>query len=349
MWGSTVCHYSIRDKVRTMHRPVIALTMGDPAGIGPELIVKVLSRESIHEICRPVVIAAPNVLADVGQRIGIHLQIHPIEKVSDAWFSPPTIDVMCPEGVRIDAIVWGKVDAAMGKAATLCLEKAFKLALDGLVEGVVAAPLNKQAFHLAGYAYLDDLTYLAELTHSPESYVLGAIGAVWTVAVTLHVPFRDIAGLIKKERVSRYTVNLHNVLRRVGYATPRIAVAALNVHGGEGGLFGQEEITEIGPAIQHAKEQGIDAVGPCPADTVFVRARDGEFDGVVCMYHDQANIARKLLATMNGATIYMGLPVVCGTTAHGTAFDKAGKGISLPTSLEAALRYTVLLAASSGD
>jgi len=330
-----------------MHKPVIALTMGDPAGIGPELIVKTLSKESIYECCRPVVVAAPNVIADMGRTLGVDLRTHPIGDVFDAKFSPPYVDVLCPEGVQVDSIEWGKVDAAMGRAAALCLRKAFELALDGTVEGVVAAPLNKQAFHLAGYDYLDDLGYLAELTHSPEPYVLGVTGAVWTVAVTLHVPFREIADLVEKERILKYTLNLHYALRRVGYTTPRIAVAALNVHGGEGGLFGQEEINEISPAILEAKAQGVNAVGPCPADTVFVRARDGQFDGVVCMYHDQANIARKLLATLNGATIYMGLPVVCGTTAHGTAFDKAGKGVSVSTSLEAALKYTVLLTSSS--
>jgi len=331
-----------------MHKPVIALSMGDPAGIGPELIVKTLSQESIYESCHPVIIAAPNVIADISRVVGVHLWPHPIGEVSDAKFSPPYVDVLCPEGVQIDSVEWGKVNAAMGRAAALCLKKAFELAQDRAVDGVVAAPLNKEAFHLAGYNYLDDLTWLAELTHSPEPYVLGAIGSVWTVAVTLHVPFRDIADLVQKERIVKYTCNLHSVLRRVGYATPRIAVAALNVHGGEGGLFGQEEINEIGPAILEAKAQGINVEGPCPADTVFVRARDGEFDGVVCMYHDQANIARKLLATMDGATIYMGLPVVCGTTAHGTAFDKAGKGVSVSTSLEAALKYTVLLTSGAG-
>jgi 4-hydroxythreonine-4-phosphate dehydrogenase len=330
-----------------MQKPVIAITMGDPAGIGPELIVKTLADEHVYETCRPVVIGAPHVMADVLTLLGANLRIHSIKVLSDARFSLPYIDVLSPEALHIQSPQWGKVDAAMGKAAALCLEQAFALAQDGAINGVVTAPLNKQAFHLAGYDYLDDLTYLADLTHSSETYLVGALGSIWTVAVTLHVPFGDIAGMIKKERILRYTANLHNVLRRVGYDDPRIAVAALNVHGGEGGLFGREEMDEIGPAVIAAQEQGLNAAGPCPADTVFVRARDGEFDGVVCMYHDQANIARKLLATMDGASIYMGLPVVCGTTAHGTAFDKAGQGISLPNSLQAALKHTVLLASLS--
>ena len=231
----------------------------------------------------------------------------------------------------------------MGSAAALCLKQAIEMALDKEVHGVVSAPLNKEAFHLAGYQYLDELAYLADLTASPEPYILGVMGSVWTVSVTEHIPFRDIADLIKKERVIRYIGYMRDALKEAGFTDPRIAVAALNVHGGEGGLFGREEIDEISPAIQEAREQGINAQGPFPADTVFVRALSGEFDGVVGMYHDQTNIARKLQPVSKRVTLFMGLPVVCGTTAHGTAFDKAGRGIADPGGLEAALRYTVML------
>jgi 4-hydroxythreonine-4-phosphate dehydrogenase len=147
--------------------------------------------------------------------------------------------------------------------------------------------------------------------------------------------------------VLRRTHMLHDALKRGGHEHPRLAVAALNVHGGEGGLFGREEIDEIAPAIEQARQEGIDAAGPVPADTVFVRAREGEFDGVVCMYHDQSTMARKLVATRRGASIFMGLPVPCGTTAHGTAFDKAGQGIAETGSIEAALEFTVKLAQTS--
>ena len=248
-------------------------------------------------------------------------------------------------GLRVAGVVPGNVDEATGKAAAVCLEKAFTLAMAGAVHGVVSAPMNKQAFHLAGYDYFDEVDYLAELTNSRGHMLFGVINpSLWTVAVAVHVPFRQIADLITRDRVVRHVRRLHGVLEAIGLAGPRIAVAALNVHGGEGGLFGREEIEEIAPGIQEAREQGINATGPYPADTVFVRARAGEFDGVVCMYHDQANIARKLLATWNGATLVVGLPVVWGTTAHGTALDKAGKGMGNPGSLEAALTYTAMLA-----
>jgi len=234
----------------------------------------------------------------------------------------------------------------MGEAAARCLGKAYELALAGEIHGVVAAPMNKEAFHLAGYEHLDELAYLADLTGRRDAFMVGAMEWVWTIPVTEHVAFLAIPDPITKERVLRYIGHLHSILRRVKGGEPRIGVAALNVHGGEGGLFGREEMDEIGPAVQEARARGINAQEPFPADTVFVRAREEGFDGVVCMYHDQANIVRKLQGTRRGATLFIGLPVVCGTTAHGTAFDKAGQGICDPGSLEDALRYTVKLASA---
>lgn len=330
-----------------MGKPVIAITMGDAAGIGPELVVKVLSERSVWETCSPFVVGDPAVMRDICAIVGADLRFKAIGRLSEAGFSSLVVDVLCPEGVHIGEVVWGRVDPATGRAAALCLRQAFELARDGQVQGVVSAPLNKEAFHLAGYPHTDDLSYLADLTQSQGTFILGVIsgltGPIWTVAVTEHVPFRDIVDLVKKERILWAIGRMHDVLTKVGFAEPRIGVAALNVHAGEGGLFGREEIDEIGPAIQEARGQGIDAEGPVPADVIFVRALAGDFDGVICMYHDQATIARKLQPKEKGATLYMGLPVNCGTTAHGTAFDIAGKGIADPGSLEAALRYTVRL------
>ena len=335
-----------------MDKPVIAITMGDPAGIGPELIVKVLAQGEVHAHCCPFVVGDLAVMHAIGRVVGAGLRFRAITSLPEARFTLPEVDVLPPEGLArrsdrrhaSDRVRWGQVDPAMGRAAALCLREAFALALAGQVQGVVSAPLNKEAFHLAGYPYPDELAYLADLTGSREPFIMGVMGAIWTVAVTEHIPFRQIAERIKKERVLWHIARMHQAMKRAGVAAPRIAVAALNVHAGEGGLFGREEIDEIGPAIQQAREQGIDARGPVPADMVFVRAMEGDFDGVVCMYHDQANIARKLQPKSEGATLFMGLPVPCGTTAHGTAFDKAGRGIADPGSLEAALRHTIALA-----
>jgi 4-hydroxythreonine-4-phosphate dehydrogenase len=330
-----------------MGKPVIAITMGDAAGIGPELIVKVLSQEAVWEMCLPFVVGDPEVMREACNVVGSDMRIRTIEAVSEATFSRSEIDVLPLKGLRIDDAVRGKVDPAMGRAAALCLQRAFELAMDGAVQGVVSAPLNKEAFHRAGYEYMDEVAYLAELTASEGVFILGVIsgarGPVWTVAVTEHIPFRDIADRVNRDSVLQCIIRMDTILEVAGAAGSRIGVAALNVHAGEGGLFGREEIDEIGPAIEEARREGTDVEGPIPADAIFVRALAGDFAGVVCMYHDQANIARKLQPRQEGATLFMGLPVPCGTTAHGTAFDIAGQGVADPGSMEAALRYTVQL------
>ena len=326
-----------------MWKPVIAVAMGDAAGIGPELIVKALGDGNAYGICKPLVIGAPKVIEDIAHRIGANIQIRYIQEADQARFEPPYVDVLCPEGLSIENVRFGKLDPAMGQAAALCLRRAFELVMEGRVRGVVSAPLNKEAFHLAGYEYADELEYLADFTGSQNTLMFGVASSIWTVMVTEHIAFREIIGFVKKERILSYIHHMQNLLKQTGNAEPRIAVAALNVHAGEGGLFGREEIDEIAPAIQQAKERGIDVQGPVPADMVFVRALAGDFHGVVYMYHDQANIARKLQPKDKGCTIFMGLPAPCGTTAHGTAFDIAGQGIADPGSLVSALKYTTQL------
>jgi 4-hydroxythreonine-4-phosphate dehydrogenase len=318
--------------------------MGDPAGIGPELIVKVLSEQDVYERCRPFIVGDLGVMNAINQVTGAGLHFNLIENIAQARFSPSKIDVLCPKAVHIERVQWGKLDPAMGKAAAQCLEAAFELAIAGQVQGVVSAPLNKEAFHLAGYPHLDDLTFLADITHSSQAFIMGMMGSLWTASVAEHVAFKDILGYVKQDRILRTIRNLHDTLVNIGRSRPRIAVAALNVHAGEGGLFGTEEIDEIAPAIRAAQARDIDVLGHVPDDMVFVRALAEQWDGVVCMHHDQANIARKLQPKSQGATFFMGLPVICGTTAHGTAFDIAGRGIADPGSLSAALEYTTKLA-----
>ncbi|MFB0506229.1 MAG: PdxA family protein [Thermodesulfobacteriota bacterium] len=332
-----------------MKKPIIAITMGDASGIGPELTVKILSTREVYGYCNPFVIGDSNVMEVVSKLVGKDLHVKAISDVSEAEFLFSHLDVLCPDGVDIAEIRWGKLDPAMGEAAALCLKKAFQLVSEEKVDGVVSAPLNKEAFHRAGYNYVDELEYLTGITNSPNTFTMGLVGSVWTVPVTFHVPFRKIADMIKKDRVLRYIRLMDEMLKKIRLKEPNIAVAALNVHAGEGGLFGREEIDEIKPAIEEAQKLNIKTQGPFPADTIFVRATDGEFDGVVCMYHDQANIARKLYAKRKGVTLFMGLPAPCGTTAHGTAFDIAGKGIANPSSLQSALKYTAMLCSQKGN
>ena len=329
-------------------KPVIAIAMGDPAGIGPELIIKVLADGNLHDRCRPVIIGDLRVLQDTAVALTSLTRFGSLADLTAAQFKPSCIEVMNPPGFTLGELPPPQVHAKLGEAAGRYLELAYELALGGQVDGVVMAPMNKESFRAAGYDYFDELQFLGELTGSPDPFILGAAGSVWAVSVTEHIPFKDIVGMLTVERVRRYIEHMHRILRRLGYAAPRLACAALNPHGGEGGLFGREEIDIIAPAILEAQAQDIDVSGPVPADIIFKRALDGDFDGVVCMYHDQMNIARKLQARGDIATLWMGLPVIGATTAHGTAFDIAGRGIADPGSLRAALDYAIKLAGPQG-
>ena len=325
-------------------KSVIAIVMGDPAGIGPELIVKVLADTTLLDRCRPFIIGDLQVMRANAEALGSALQFRAITDLADACFRTNCVDILKPAGFELGPLPAPAVHPKLGEAAGVCLALAYQLALESQVDGVVMAPMNKESFRAASYDYTDELQFLGELTGSDEPFILGAAGPVWAVAVTEHIPFKDIVSHITRANVRRYIEHLRDVLSRLGFEEPRIAVAALNPHGGEGGLFGREEIDEIAPAVQDAIRDDIRAVGPVPADIVFKRALDGDFDGVVCMYHDQMNIARKLQSRGDIATLWMGLPVIGATTAHGTAFDIAGQGIADPGSLRAALEYAIKLA-----
>lgn len=328
-----------------MGLPTVAFTMGDAAGIGPEIVVKSLLVESLYEQCRPVVVGAPRVLADACRMLRAGPVVRAVSDISEASPSASVMDVLVPKDLELPPVTPGKLDRALGRAAALCLAEAMRLAQAGAVRAIVAAPMSKEAFQAAGYAYHDELEYLADLTHSLDTFMLSPLGNGWVVRATGHVPFREIAGLLTRECVLGYIVKLHTVLAGLGHERPRIAVAALNPHCGEGGRTGSEEVVAIAPAIADACARGIAAKGPLPADTVFASALAGRFDGVVAMYHDQANIACKFQPMSSRATLFMGLPVPCATTGHGTAFDIAGKGVADPGSLLAACKYAIMLSA----
>lgn len=326
--------------------PTIAIVMGDPAGIGPELIVKVLAEERLHTRCRAFIIGDLSVMRDQAAALASALRFRHINNLDEAKFLSGCLEVLHPPGFALGARLPAAVHPKLGEAAARYLQLAYELAGQSRVDGVVMAPMNKESFHAAGYDYADELAFLAQVTGCREPYILGAVRDIWAVAVTEHIALRQVADCITRPRVRSKIEKLDAVLRRLGNAQPRIACAALNPHAGEGGLFGCEEIDEIAPAIADAAALGIDVTGPVPADIVFKRALDGEFAGVVCMYHDQMNIARKLQSRGDIATLWMGLPVIGATTAHGTAFDIAGKGIADPGSLRAALDYAIRLAGS---
>jgi len=331
-------------------RPTLALTVGDVTGIGPELVLASLNQPSTYAICRPVVIGPIALLRSRNESMGLSLEFREVFDPAEAVSDYGTVDVVEVDGCEAaERLPLGEVNPEAGRIVAFCLEKAFALASEDKVHGVVGAPLNKQAFRLAGYDYLDEIAFLAELTNSAEPRLFGILAQLWTTCVTLHVPFADIAGLVTKARVLAAITAMDEALRRARVTERSLAVAALNPHNGEGGLLGKEEIDEIAPAVKEACDLGIRVRGPFPADTLFPRAFAESLHGVICMHHDQANVARKLHGFKDSASAFLGLPVPYATTAHGTAFDLVGHGVADPSSYIAALRFVVGQCAPAGE
>ncbi len=319
--------------------------MGDAAGIGPEIIDKALSTEEIYRICRPIVIGDSKVI-EVAQKVAhTHLKIKPVKKVSEAGFYYGTIDILDLNNIILEKLTMGKPQAMAGKASFEYIQKAIQLALNGEIQAVTTAPISKEALHMAEYNYPGHTEILADLTGSNEYAMMFVAGPLRVILATIHVSLRDACDLITKETVLTTIKLAHQTMQKIGIKEPKIAVAGLNPHASEGGLFGSEEVREIMPAVDSAKNLGFNTVGPLPADTVFYRAKKGDFDIVVAMYHDQGCIPIKLLGFEIGVNITVGLPIVRTSVDHGTAYHRAGLrlGTANPSSLIEAIKLAAKL------
>jgi 4-hydroxythreonine-4-phosphate dehydrogenase len=321
------------------HPPRVGLLLGDPAGIGPELVAKLL--QDLDPEVRTIVVGDPRVLARGMTIAGLDLTL-PVVTSLDSDADPallpgPAID-------PADAPI-GEATAAAGHYVLETFRHALGLAKDGELDAICFAPCNKQAMHLGGLAFEDELRFFVDvLGHQGYVGEINATGDLATTRVTSHVPLRAVADLITEDGVVAAIELAHTTLRARGNPHPRIGVAGLNPHAGDGGIFGREEIEVIAPAVSRAKARQIAVDGPYPSDTVFLRARDGAFDAVVTMYHDQGQIAMKLLGFEHGITIQAGLPIPITTPAHGTAFDIAGRGIARVDALREAYRAACRMA-----
>lgn len=314
-------------------KPRVGLLLGDRNGIGPEIAAKLLAQPETHEETETVLIAEPGVYraGQAAARVEI-----------DEGFEFHSLDAPAN-----DTNV-GTATAAAGKEVLGALTQAANLASAGKIDGFVFAPLNKQAMHLAGLGFEDEMQFLkSHLNFDGEVGELNVLDTLWTSRVTSHVAIRHVADHITEDGIVRAVGLLDRSLRDSGIAEPRLAVAALNPHAGDGGNFGREEIDVIEPAVARAAEKGAVVEGPYPPDTIFVRARDGAYDGVVTMYHDQGQIAMKLMGFGSGITVLGGLPFPVTTPAHGTAYDIAGRGEADPTALIAAWRTCTRMAQSA--
>jgi len=338
-------------------RPIVAITMGDPAGIGPEVVAKALAHERMYDICRPLVIGDAAAMCQAVEIARAGLRVHPIGSVDKASFQYGVIDVFDLANVDLNEVQLGAVSASAGEAAFASIRKAIELALAGEVDATCTAPINKEALNAAGHHYAGHTEIYADLTNTQDYAMLIIVGDLRIVHVTTHVQLRQACDLVKMKRVLTAIKLARSACRDLGVGNPRIGVAALNPHAGEAGLFGWEEEKEIRPAIAEAVALGIQADGPIPADTLFAKARGGLYDICVAMYHDQGHIPLKLagfrwdcekqqMTEVSGVNITLGLPIIRTSVDHGTAFDKAGKGVAVPDSMIMAIEYAALLAAA---
>lgn len=336
---------------KRMNKPTIAITMGDPAGIGPEIVARALGEAEVRACCNPVVIGDPKILASAIELLGSRLSLRTVSTPRGAGADPSTLEIIPAGELPAGALMPGTLDARWGESAAACCRRAVELAKVGEVKAIVSTPFNKEAFHMAGIKAMDDMIYFQQCFGGPDhAYMVGEVAGLWVTTVTFHVPFRAIADLITVEAVLSKIRGLHRVMQAAKVNPLRIGVAALNVHSGEGGLFGREEIEAIAPAIRMAEAEGYAVVGPVPADSLFLKALQGDYAGLVCMYHDQANIGRKILGREQpGVTLYMGMPTPVLTVPHGTAYDIAWKGVAREAMLNRAVMMAAAIAKSDSD
>ena len=339
-------------------RNIIAITMGDPAGVGPEITVKALRDPEVYERCKPLVIGDREILERACRLVGgEEVKVRPVSDPAQGLYQAGTIDLLDMNLLTPQDFQLGKVSAQAGDAAFQYVKKAIELAMENKVDATVTNPLNKEALNLAGHHFSGHTEIYAHFTGTQHYTMMLAHKDLRVVHVSTHVSLREACDRVKKDRVLEVIRIADKACRDMGIPQPRVGVAGLNPHCGEGGLFGQEELREIAPAIEQARQEGIDAQGPVPADTVFSKAQGGWYDIVVAMYHDQGHIPLKVVgfvydkaqgqwSAVEGVNITLGLPIIRTSVDHGTAFDQAGTGKANELSLKNAIEYAVRFAAT---
>lgn len=326
--------------------PLLGITMGDPAGIGPEVIAKALAKPQLRRICTPLVIGSSAVMRWTIKRLKLDLDVQPIEGHGTNLSRSHRIAVLDPLDEPLGSFKPGVAARETGAASVAFVRKAVHLAQIGCIDGIVTAPINKEAINLAGCRYPGHTELLADLTKSQESGMMIVGGPLRIMFVTTHVAIKDLPKLLTREKVEKGIRLAHLALTTLfGVKKPKIGVAALNPHAGEHGLFGDEESRVILPAARAAQAKGILASDPLPADTLFGKTARGDYDGVVALYHDQGLIPLKLVAFGTCVNLTVGLPIIRTSVDHGTAYDIVGRGVADPGSLIEAVKLAVMLAA----
>jgi len=331
-----------------MTKPIVAVTFGDASGIGPELVAKLLARPEVLAAANIVLVGDAWVWAE-GQRIaGVAPRvktIHGWDEARDGDDTPMFFEV---ETVAQADIVPAQVTAAAGRGARLALTSCLDAVRSGEIDAICFAPLNKQAMKKGGMAFEDELHFFADFFGVKDYFCeFNTLGTLWTSRISSHIPLAEIPKYVTKDRIKAAARLTYKTLKKAGFAEPRVAVAALNPHGGDGGTCGREEIDIIEPAARELNEEGLPILGPFPADTIFLKARDGALDSIVTMYHDQGQVAVKLMGFERGVTVAGGLPAPITTPAHGTAFDITGQGKANAEAMTQAFLLAAKMAAAA--
>ncbi|MCL6454041.1 MAG: 4-hydroxythreonine-4-phosphate dehydrogenase PdxA [Alicyclobacillus sp.] len=319
-------------------KPILALTMGDPAGIGPEITARAVVDREVFEVARPIVVGDASILEDAIRFSGLQAEVRTIARPEDAQFQFGVIEVLDLGLMDVSRLQLGQVQAEAGAAAFGYIRKAIELAMSGAVDAVVTAPINKESLKAAAVPYIGHTEMFADLTGAKDEMTMFSILNVKIFFLTRHVSLAEACKLVTKERVLAGIEKSLNALRQLGYDNPHLAVAGLNPHAGEHGLFGTEEVEGVTPAVREAQARGWHVTGPVPADSVFHMARMGRFDAVLSLYHDQGHIAAKVMDFERTVSVTLGLPILRTSVDHGTAFDIAGKGIASPVSMIEAVK-----------
>lgn len=319
-------------------KPIIGITIGDPSGCGPEISLKALNNKETLEKCIPILIGDKTVINRAMKIVNCNFELNIIKNMTD--YLDGMINLISLDNMS-NCYEFGKVQPQCGKAAFDYIKQAIEFALDGKIDAVVTGPINKEALNSAGIHYSGHTEIFADLTGTKEYAMLLTGGPLKVIHVTTHVSMREACDRIKRERVYSVIKLANKAMIELGIKNPKIAVAGFNAHSGENGLFGDQEIKEIIPAIEEARENGIDVSGPISPDTIFVHCKNGKYDIAVAMYHDQGHIPLKLLDFMGGVNITIGLPIIRTSVDHGTAFGKAGKGTADESSMISAIKMAI--------
>lgn len=333
-----------------LNKPVLAITMGDPASIGPEIAAKSAADRRLSELCKPIIIGDVSTIEAAIKFSNVKVKVNPISAVGEAKFAAGSIDVFDLKNVDLSKLEYGKVSAMAGEAAFQNVEKAIELALKKEIDGTVTGPIHKESINEAGHRFSGHTEIYAHYTNTKKYAMLLVDKYLKIIHVSTHVSLSEACNLVKKERILEVIELIHNACVQFGVSHPKIGVAGLNPHASDGGLFGNEEESEIIPAVNEAIKNGYIVEGPIPADTLFSKAKGGLYDGCVAMYHDQGHIPFKMLGfiwdnvnqkmkSVSGVNITLGLPIIRASVDHGTAFEIAGKGIASHEALILAVEY----------